>query len=525
LALPSPLRKHGNPSSVTPKPVACDGRLATPYGVTPSRKGRRDRALASKVDVLSRFAILAAIFWSVLFVVVGLRYELQIYGDGSLFSYSVAAQDAWAFHWHNISGRIFVYLFCYLPAEAYVGLFGDAHGGIVVYGLLFFVAPLLSLIATFVVDRSQGRIFFGTACASTACLCPLVFGAPTEMWFAHSLFWPSLALCHYARRSIAATALIFAAFLALVFTHEGAVILEIAILCTLLLRGPNDASFLRAAGVFIVVLAIWVFVKTEFPPDGYDSAVLARAALDFFDLSLFTSGFFLLLAGALFFYAIVFLLFRRLASAGAPLLAAALVAVALAVYWLWFDRSLHAENRYYMRTLLLVGTLAFGTLAARAVAAEGKLRLPIPFLPQLLAALRTEGMARAILGAFLLVTLIHAVETVKFVRAWNAYKNAVRTLAMSTISDPNLGDPRFVSSARIGDDLNRLAWFSTTQFLSVLVAPNFLPARLVMDPRDPSVNYFWLSCATATANEEAKRAIPVESRRLIRIYSCLHRRD
>jgi hypothetical protein len=82
-----------------------------------------------------------------------------------------------------------------------------------------------------------------------------------------------------------------------------------------------------------------------------------------------------------------------------------------------------------------------------------------------------------------------------------------------------LGDPRFVSSVRIGPDLNRLAWNSTTQFLSVILA-RFAPARLVIDPSD---NYFWLSCRTATASLNADRAVPVETRRLLQIHACLHR--
>ena len=40
----------------------------------------------------------------------------------------------------------------------------------------------------------------------------------------------------------------------------------------------------------------------------------------------------------------------------------------------------------------------------------------------------------------------------------------------------------FVSSLRITDDLNRLSWFSNTPYLSVLLAPNFAPKRLVVDP-------------------------------------------
>ena len=134
-------------------------------------------------------------------------------------------------------------------------------------------------------------------------------------------------------------------------------------------------------------------------------------------------------------------------------------------------------------------------------------------------ALTSRMTARAIAGAFLLVMLVHAVETAKFVTVWAKYKAAVAALATGAASDPALGDPHFVSSDRIGSDLNRLSWFSTTPFLSVIVA-KFAPARLVVDP---AANYFWLSCETATANLKADRAVPAESRRLVRIHACLHR--
>src|SRR5262249_22779689 len=44
--------------------------------------------------------------------------------------------------------------------------------------------------------------------------------------------------------------------------------------------------------------------------------------------------------------------------------------------------------------------------------------------------------------------------------------------------------------------------------------------RLVIDP---NANYFWLSCTTATANQQAHPAVPAESRRLVRVHACLHR--
>jgi hypothetical protein len=482
---------------------------------------RRGVATGSAMDGLRAFAIAAAICWSVLFVIIGLRYDLQEYADGSMFSYAVAVQDAWAFHWHNISGRVFVYVSTCLPAELYVGLTKDARGGIVVYGFLFFVAQLVGLLATWAADRSERRIIFTYACASTACLCPLVFGFPTEMWITHALFWPTLAVCHYARSGIRGAVLVFVLLLALVLSHGAAPILAVVILITLLLRGLRDAAFLRAAGALVVAMAIWTLVKAMFPPDAYDGPMMQRAALHFFDFTIFTGSLFLLLVGTLAGYGIAFLVLSRLSPAKAHVYAALIVAVALTVYWLWFDQALHATYRYFMRTVLLIAMAGLGTLAAAyALAAEGRLDFPVPLLHRLMADLAGDRVVRAAAGAIAIVMLVHAVETAKFVGAWTDYKAAVRALAVGAASDPALGDARFVSSHRISEDLNRLSWFSTTPYLSVLVAPGLAPNRLVVDP---TATYFWLSCKTATANQVADRAVPAESRRLVRVYACLHR--
>jgi len=396
----------------------------------------------SDVDVLRAFAIAVGICWSVLFVVIGLRYELQMYADGSIFSYAIAARDAWAFHWHNISDRLFVYLFCHLPAETYVELTGDPYGGIMVYGFLFFVAPLLGLTATFAADRSQGRIIFSYACLSTA-------------------------------------------------------------------------------GAFFVVLSIWAIVKARFPPDSYIADVLHSAALHVFDVIILAGHLVLLLVITLASYGIAFYVVRRLGPAKASICAASMVALGLGAYWVWFDGTLHTDNRYYLRTVLLIATPALGMLAAAyALRADDRLNFAIPLMRRPMAALASSAVTRSAAGAIALVTLVHIVETEKFVRAWRDYEVAVRTLATGALSDPMLGDPHFVSSDRIGPDLNRLSWSSTTHFLSVLVAPRFAPVRLVIDP---DADYFWLSCTTATANEEADRAVPAESRRLVRVHACLHR--
>jgi hypothetical protein len=487
----------------------------------------RDRVARSDARMLRRLVMALGLGWSALFVLVGVAFRLQLYGDGSIFSYSIAVRAGWGYHFHNIADRMFVYAYSHSPAEIYVALTGDARGGIFLYGLLFFAAPLAGLLVTFAADRSPNRTLFAFACLSTACLCPLVFGFPTEMWVAYAAFWPALALGHSAGRGIVATAALFAAMLALALTHEGGLVFAGVVVATVGLRGLRDAAFLRAAGVLVVVLGAWIAVKVALPPGDYYASIIPAAATNFFDLHrLLASEFCMLLVAALAAYGMALVVLRRVASA--PALACGVVALALAVYWLWFDHALHTQDRYYVRTAIFFATPVLGALAAlRALRAEDRLRLPAQWL-QRLATLLADGIvtlgqgtaARVAAGAIALLTLAHVVETAKFVAGWTRYEAAVRGLAMGAASDPALGDARFVSSDRIDRDTNRLQWQTTTPFLSVLAAPSFLPNRLVVDP---SAGYFWLTCQRASVTEQADVPLPVESRRLIRVYSCLHR--
>ncbi|HMJ44657.1 MAG TPA: hypothetical protein VK522_20535, partial [Pseudolabrys sp.] len=251
---------------------------------------------------LRLLAVTAGVGSSLLFIIVGLSTELQMFGDGSIFSYAIAAQEAWAFHWHNISGRLFTYVYAYVPAEAVVALTGSAKAGIAVYGLLFFSAPLLGLLATFAADRSKDRLIFVYACFSTACLCPLVYSAPTEMWMAHAVFWPALAACLYAPPGMRGGAVVFAAMVALVFTHEGAIILAGAIVFLVFLRGWRDAIFVRAAGAFAAAMTIWLIIKLTIRPDDYIAPVLDAAAFRFIDIGNLTEPAFVLLAVAISIY-------------------------------------------------------------------------------------------------------------------------------------------------------------------------------------------------------------------------------
>jgi hypothetical protein len=461
----------------------------------------------------------AGLCWSIAFPVIALSHQLQLYGDGAMFSYAVAVRDVWAFHWHNISGRTSVFLLTLWPAEAFVGMTGNPWTGIVLYGLLFYVAPLAGLAVTYVTDRSPGRLIFVYACGSTALLCPLIFGFPTEMWLAHAMFWPALALGHHAKPTTAGALLVFIAWLLLAFTHEGALVLLLAIVATLALRGLRSAAFVRAVISLMIMIVLAAAMKIFAPPDEYYADAFLRAARHFFDPGIFKVNVVLVLLATVTAYGAILMLLSTWLPRWACICAMGLLSGMLAVYWLHFDQSVHASSRYYLRTALVIATPLLGALAAlAAMTREGIILNQAARLRHALVS-PPARIRCALASFFLLVTMIHAVETAKFVTSWSDYRSAIAALAMGDESDPALGDPRFVSAGRVSPALSPLSWFSTIPYLSIILS-NFSPNGLVIDPTG---NYFWLSCETATKNRDAKRAVPVQTRELVRIYSCLHR--
>src|SRR5262249_56739004 len=125
-----------------------------------------------------------------------------------------------------------------------------------------------------------------------------------------------------------------------------------------------------------------------------------------------------------------------------------IVALGLGAYWLWFDGTLHTDNRYYLRTVLLIATPVFGMLAAaHALRADSRLNFAIPLMRRPMAAFATSAVTRSAAGAIALMTLVHIVEAEKFVRAWRDYEGALRDPAAGALPDPAPGGPPFRSAA------------------------------------------------------------------------------
>ena len=209
--------------------------------------------------------------------------------------------------------------------------------------------------------------------------------------------------------------------------------------------------------------------KIVLPPDEYYAGVLLRAALHFFDLTIFQVGVVVLLFAVLAGYGIMLPgAFAAGAGQGISLCRRSSWSSRSSIYWLWFDHSIHASSRYYLRTALVIVTPVFGALAALERHVRRRpARLSVARLDTGDDGAREAGQPRPLAAVFMLLTLVHVVETGKFVTAWRHYRAAVAALATGDDSDPALGDPRFVSSDRIASDLKPLSWFSTTPYLSV----------------------------------------------------------
>jgi hypothetical protein len=466
---------------------------------------------------LQAFVVAAGLLASVIFIVVGLAWDLQLYGDGSIFAYAVAVQDSWAIHWHNIIARVTVYLATCLPAEIYVGLTGNAREGIVLYGLLFFSAQLIGLGATFAADRSAGRLLFTSACLSTACLCPLVFGFPTEMWFAHALFWPALALAHYAPLTLGSFLAILAVLTALAHTHGGGIIFAVVVVITAALRRPTDAFF-RALGAFAIAIAVWLASGAAVQTDDQLSPIMMRAAVNFIDPRTLLKPATGLLLFAIVGYAGILVALRRTAVRNPPVVACAIVAGLLVAYWSTLDRSLLAVDRYFLRTALFYFTPPLGLVTLLSVLQEeARLTPALAFLPRSGSLVRYPAAPKILGGGLLLVLLVHAVEAAKFIDGWARYTAVVRTLAEGHAHRGEPGEDRFVSSVRIPEDLNELSWSSTTQYLSIVAVPDLDPARLVIDPDE---GYQWIGCQLAQRIAGERRAVPQRTRKLVEAHAC-----
>lgn len=293
-------------------------------------------------------------------------------------------------------------------------------------------APALGLVATWLVDRSPGNFLFATACASVACFCPIGLRISNGDVGRAFGFWPTLAACHYARWSIGGHALVAGGLTALMHTHGGGVVLAgVAIATTMMRCGAERRRFRRASVAALIEAALLAVTLTVFRPDEHIKHVIDRAAFNFIDPINFWTPIVGLIAYALTIHGVFTATFALCEVPKAGFKAGIVVLVVLSGYWAIFDQSLHAEYRYWLRTAFL-----YLTPGAAFIAIVGSLHASCELrssalLSRLVALLGSPRVIEHVAWTLAVLTLIHAVETAKFVRGWSSYIRAVERLRVT----------------------------------------------------------------------------------------------
>ena len=485
----------------------------------PTEQRRDGSASAGAGDLvhLIRVAGASACF---LFVVLAVVFETHLFGDGAMFSYAIALGESWTYHWHNIPIRLTPYLVAHVPAETFLRLTGNGAGAIALYGALFAAAPLVCLGLTWMADRTAGRIIFTSAASANVLLLPFVFGFPTEMWFAAALFWPTFALAIRPAGGAGSAVLTGLTMTLLVLSHEGGVVFGAFIVAAAVFTCRRGPAW-RAGIAFTLAMAVWITVAKVSPIDPYFATVLERAKWHFLDARVLGAPTVVSVIGAVAGFSVLAATARwagcsvRLAVNSAATVAGG----AIIAYWLLVDAPIHAEQRYDLRTLLFLGVLALGCVAAVWIKGTHSQHPIVAMAREILQRLvRDRVMSRLVAASLGLVVFVQAGETVRFLVAWSQYKTDIRALAAIPTEADEPHD--FVSVRRLPEQRLGPLWLSTTHVLSVLVSDAHDPQRLVVDPW---AGYFWIGCRLATTTSQGARAIPAKARDLVRTYECRHR--
>src|SRR4029079_7385191 len=128
--------------------------------------------------------------------------------------------------------------------------------------------------------------------------------------------------------------LMLTAWLLLAFTHEGALVLLLAIVATLAPRGLRSSTFVRATISLTTIVILAAAAKIVLPPDDYYADAFLRAALHFFDLEIFKVGLVLVLLTAVIAYGAMLIPLSIWLPRGACIFALGVLLGLLAIYWL-----------------------------------------------------------------------------------------------------------------------------------------------------------------------------------------------
>lgn len=458
------------------------------HGVSASGDANAETGAAA---LLPAWLYSSTFFWftvavTVVYSVVYVTTNLNLFFDGSSFSVAVASGRPWQLCWCNFPGRFASYFLESVPASAFGQLTGSGAGAVHVYAGLYIIWPTLGVVATRYIDCTNGRHISVFCNIATLTLPAYVFGFPTEVWIFFGVLWPTLACCACAQNSLWRVGLALVLLPLLAFTYEGAIPFFSILVATTILRCFGIRRSILLAAI-VSTLSGWVAVKMfvppcfEFRPNPFNMLSLGSM------INSVSAGIALVMTGWL-----SAALFVRLAKVEEskqryfPLIVSAAVFV---VYSYVTLGKLHAHTRYVVRYFVLYQTfvmaaLCVACLAAQDMGKQGRLGRQLSVLEGALRG-RFARQFRQGVSVFVAVSVLtHAYGLAKFLQRWTAVNEEIDQIVRSGASVPEGyslftldGDEVIVTP---GSGLASPAWATmsySVAFHSVLRAPGFSTLR------------------------------------------------
>lgn len=468
------------------------------------------------------FTVAVTIVYSVVYVTT----NLNLFFDGSAFSAAVASGRPWELCWCNFPGRFASYSLVSLPASAFGQLSGSGAGAVHVYAGLYIIWPTLGVVATRFIDCTNGRHISVFCNIATLTVPAYVFGFPTEVWIFFGVLWPALACCACAQNSLWRVGLALVLLPVLAFTYEGAIpFFPILAAATIWRCSGIRRSILLAA--IVSTLAGWVAVKMfvpgcfEWRPNPFNMLSLGSM------INSVSAGIALVLTAWL--TAVLFVGIAKLEESKQRYLPLIVSAVVFLVYsYLTLDK-LHAHTRYVVRYFVLYQTFVMaavcvGWLAAQDMGMHGRLGRQLSVLEHALRG-RFARQFRQGVSVFIAVSVLtHAYGLAKFLHRWTAANEEIDHIIRSGASVPEgyslftLDGDEVVVTPGSGSPSPAWATMSySVAFHSILRAPGFDTHRIIV-PQTPAFPIGY--CETAKGIERNPGLIGRHSAELLSFYYC-----
>jgi hypothetical protein len=344
--------------------------------------------------------------------VIAVLYRVTAFADGSFFALSILTADPWSFGWVSYPSRITAFGLTILPPFTVGRITNDPALAVATYSAIMGALPLAGLLATQRLS-APGAPWPTLCAASTIVLAFNVAFFPTEMWLAHALVWPLVALAARPGAPLAAVAILA---LATAFVHEAA----IPLVGLALVHGALTARRPALLAILAAVLAVALLVKALAPIANDEIArTVGQNALDFLSPGNFFTNGVVSVLGALGLWAAVRVVYRP-ASARGEIMIVMGVCLAAAIQLLVWPGPPHVLRRYIARSLIFVGLAA--TLGA-AIALQ-----VLPGLATRIAAWRDRHIQPLLAAAAVIIlvsALGHLTETARFLGHWQRLEQAL----------------------------------------------------------------------------------------------------